>query len=63
MAKTSPAQFVRQVRQEINRIVWPSKRETGLSTVMVLVMVMLMSIFFLIIDQILAWGVQFLIGL
>lgn len=63
MAKTSPAQFVRQVRQEINRIVWPSKRETGLSTVMVLVMVMLMSIFFLIIDQILAWGVQLLIGL
>ena len=63
MAKTSPAQFVRQVRQEINRIVWPSKRETGLSTVMVLVMVTLMSIFFLIIDQILAWGVQLLIGL
>ncbi len=62
MAKTTPAQFVRQVRQEASKVTWPSRRETGISTVMVFVMVTIMAIFFLLIDWILSTGVSFILG-
>jgi len=51
MARTSPGQFVRQVRQEVSKVVWPSRRETFVSTMMVFVMVVLASIFFLLVDM------------
>ena len=41
MAKTNPAQFVRQVRQEINRITWATKRETMIASLTVFVMVLI----------------------
>ncbi len=63
MAKTSPAQFMREVRQEASKVTWPSQRETGISTAMVFVMAILAAIFFLVVDQILAWGVQMIFGL
>ena len=62
MAKTSPAQFVRQVRQEAGKVTWPTRRETGISTVMVFVMVTVMALFFLLIDWILSSGVSFILG-
>ncbi len=62
MAKTSPAQFVRQVRQEAGKVTWPTRRETGISTVMVFVMVTIMALFFLLIDWILSTGVSFILG-
>jgi len=62
MAKTTPAQFVRQIRQEAGKVTWPSRRETGISTVMVFVMVTIMAIFFLLIDWILSNAVQFILG-
>ncbi len=63
MAKVSPGQFVRQVRQEVSKVTWPSRRETGLSTAMVFVMVALASVFFLVVDQIFATLVRFIFGL
>lgn len=61
--KFNPFTFLQQVRAEAAKIVWPSRRETGISTVMVLVFAGLAAIFFLIVDQLLAHGVGFLLGL
>jgi preprotein translocase subunit SecE len=63
MAKTSPAQFARQVRQEVAKVTWPSRRETTISTAMVFVMVMIAAVFFMLIDQTFAWLVKLLFGL
>lgn len=63
MAKTNPGQFVRQVRQELSKVSWPSRKETGISTLMVFVMVFLAALFFFLVDQLLAWGVQLIFGL
>ncbi len=61
--KTSPAKFLQEVRQEASKVTWPSRKETGISTAMVFVFVILASIFFLIVDQILQAGVKFVFGL
>ncbi|MDA7579611.1 preprotein translocase subunit SecE [Alphaproteobacteria bacterium] len=63
MAKTNPAQFVRQVRQEINRITWASRRETMYASLSVFVMALLASLFFFLVDLLLSNVVQFLLGL
>jgi preprotein translocase subunit SecE len=63
MAKVSPAQFVRQVRQEINRISWASRRETGTATLTVFIMTAIAALFFLLVDWLLSNGVQFVLGL
>ena len=62
MAKTNPFEFMQQVRAETNKVTWPSRKETMITTVMVLIMVTLASIFFLIADQILSWGVKLILG-
>ena len=62
MAKTNPAQFVRQVRQEINRITWASRRETMLASLSVFVMALIASIFFLLVDLMLSNVVQYLLS-
>ena len=62
MAKTSPAQFIREVRQEANKVTWPTKKETGVTTVMVFVMVFIAAIFFLLTDQVIAWLVKLVLG-
>ncbi|MCK5574760.1 MAG: preprotein translocase subunit SecE [Sphingomonadales bacterium] len=63
MAKTSPGQFVRQVRQEVSKVSWPSQREATVTSIMVFIMVLVMSLFFLAADKILSSGVQFVLGL
>jgi preprotein translocase subunit SecE len=63
MAKTSPAQFVRQVRNEITRISWAGRREVLLATITVFVMATIAALFFLLVDMILSNGVQFILGL
>ncbi len=60
--KTNPFQFLQQVRAEAAKIVWPSRRETGISTVMVLIMAFSASIFFLLADQVISRVVAFLLG-
>ena len=63
MAKTTPAQFVQQVRLEASKVTWPTRKETMLSTVMVLLMVAFAAIFFFLVDQILSLGVRQILGL
>lgn len=63
MARTNPAQFMRQVRQEISKVTWPSRRETVTSTAMVFVMVFLAALFFFLIDQVLSLAVRQILGL
>jgi len=62
MAKTNPAQFVRQVRQEINRITWASRRETMYASLSVFVMALIASLFFFLVDLLLSNIVQFFLG-
>ena len=63
MSKINPAQFVRQVRQEVAKVSWPSRKETGVGTLMVFIMVFLAAIFFFVVDLGLSWGVQLILGL
>jgi len=58
MAKTNPLEFLQEVRQEARKITWPSRKETMITTVMVLIMVVLASVFFLVVDAMLKWGVE-----
>ncbi|MCK0199062.1 preprotein translocase subunit SecE [Ancylobacter sp. 6x-1] len=57
MAKTNPVEFFQQVRTEARKVTWPTRRETLITTAMVFVMVIVASIFFLVADQILSFGV------
>ena len=50
MSKVNPAQFIRQVRQEVAKVSWPSRKETGIGTIMVFMMVFLAAIFFFVVD-------------
>ena len=63
MSKVNPAQFVRQIRQEIAKVSWPSRKETGIGTLMVFIMVFVAAIFFFVVDLGLSWGVQLILGL
>lgn len=62
MAKTSPGQFIREVRQETSKVTWPTRKETIVSTIMVFVMVFLAAVFFFFVDQILAFGIGEILG-
>ncbi len=64
MARASafnPFQYIREVRQEMAKVTWPSRNETVITTVMVLIMVVLTAIFFFLVDAILNWGVNLII--
>jgi len=50
MAKTSPGEFVRQVRQEASKVTWPSRKETLQATTMVFIMVVVAALFFFVVD-------------
>ncbi len=63
MTKTTPARFFREVKQEVGKITWPSRKETTFSSIMVLVMVVIAAIFFFIVDMTLSSGVQLLLGI
>jgi preprotein translocase subunit SecE len=60
--KTSPIEFFRQVRQEANKVTWPSRKETLVTGAMVFVMVMIFGAFFLLVDQVLSTAVRLLLG-
>jgi len=63
MAKTSPAQFVREVRQEISKVTWPTRKELTVTTISVLVMSALAALFFFLVDQLIAWVIRIILGL
>ena len=62
MASLNIGQFVREVRQEVSKVTWPSRKETTISTVMVLIMAFLAAFFFFLVDQLLSLGVQTILG-
>ena len=61
MAKTNPAQFVRQLRQDINRITWATKREIMIASMSVFIMALIASLFFFLVDLLLSNIVQALL--
>ncbi|MCG8562764.1 MAG: preprotein translocase subunit SecE [Hyphomicrobiales bacterium] len=63
MAKTNPFEFLQQVRTETSKVTWPTRKETMITTVMVLLMVVASALFFLAADQILSWVVGLVLGL
>lgn len=63
MAKASPLEFVRQVRQEISKVTWPTRKETVITSILVFLMVFICAVFFLVVDRVLAWGVSFILGM
>jgi preprotein translocase subunit SecE len=63
MAKVTPGEFVRQVRAETAKVVWPSRREVVQTTILVLIMTTILAVFFLGVDQILGRSVKFLLTL
>jgi preprotein translocase subunit SecE len=54
MAKTNPFEFMQQVRQEAEKVTWPTRKETLITTVMVMIMVALAAVFFLGVDAVLS---------
>jgi preprotein translocase subunit SecE len=63
MAKTNAAEFLQQVRQEMSRVTWPTRKETLVTTGMVFVMVFIAAAFFFVVDQVLSYGVRLVYGL
>ncbi len=63
MAKVTPGEFVRQVRAETAKVVWPSRKEVVQTTILVLIMTTILAVFFLGVDQVLGRSVKFLLTL
>jgi preprotein translocase subunit SecE len=63
VAKTSPGEFLRQVKDEGRKVVWPTRKETITTAIMVMIMTLLLALFFLGVDAVLSATVKFLIGL
>ncbi|WP_299930689.1 preprotein translocase subunit SecE [uncultured Pelagimonas sp.] len=63
MATTNPLQFIQQVRAEVSKIVWPTRREVMLTTIMVFIMATLTAIFFALVDLALKGGLKALLGM
>ncbi|HTE77323.1 MAG TPA: preprotein translocase subunit SecE [Xanthobacteraceae bacterium] len=62
MAKVSPFKFLQEVRAEVQKVTWPTRKETTVTTIMVFVMVLLASLFFLLADQLMRVAVSFILG-
>ena len=63
MAKISPFKFLQEVREETEKVTWPSRRETAITTAMVFVMVAITSVFFLVVDQIARTIITLILGI
>ena len=62
MAKYNPIEFIQEVRQETAKVTWPTWKEVWITTLMVLIMVAVASVFFLLTDQTLGWLVRLVLG-
>jgi preprotein translocase subunit SecE len=63
LAKLDPAQFVREVRQEASRVTWPSRKETLITTGLVLGLSTLAAVFFLVVDQLIQLAMRLVFGI
>jgi preprotein translocase subunit SecE len=63
MAKTNPFEFLQEVRTEVSKVTWPTRKETVVTTLMVIAMSILAALFFLAADWVLSTGVSFILGI
>ena len=63
MATSNPLHFIQQVRTEVAKVVWPTKREVMLTTVMVFILAALTAVFFAIVDILIRGGLQQILGM
>lgn len=63
MKNINPSKFFREVKREGQKIVWPTRKETLITTAMVFVMVLIFSLFFLLVDNIISWLIRLILGL
>lgn len=63
MARPNPIQFLQQVRQETAKVTWPGRNEVLISTIMVIVLVVAASMFFLLADQLISWAVGLMLSI
>lgn len=63
MAKFSPFKFLQEVRSETDKVTWPTRRETAITTIMVFVMVTITAILFLVADQVIRIAITFILGI
>ena len=61
--KTNPAQFVRQVQQEMSKVTWPERKDIMVSSGVVILLVILFSLFFFFTDQVLSFSIKKIISL
>ena len=61
--RVGPLEFLAQVRDEGRKVTWPTRKETTVTTIMVFIMVVIASLFFTIVDQILRWAVGLILGI
>ena len=63
MAVMNPVKFLQQVRQEVSKVTWPGRNEVLISTIMVIVLVIAASLFFLAADQVISWLVELMLSI
>ena len=63
MANFRPVKYVQEVKNEMDKVTWPSRRETTVTSIMVLIFVFIAAIFFLLSDQLLSWVVGLILGI
>jgi preprotein translocase subunit SecE len=63
MALMNPAKFIREVRSEVSKVTWPTRKETLVSTAMVLILAFIAALFFLAVDGIFAIAISWILGL
>ena len=63
MAKVNPVKFFQEVRTETNKVTWPTRRETAITTLMVFIMSSVAAVFFLLADQVIRFFVTLVLGI
>lgn len=63
MAKVHPVLFFRQVRQEVGKVVWPTRKETMMSALMVVLFTVCATLFLFVVDQVFAYVMKLILGL
>jgi preprotein translocase subunit SecE len=63
MAKVSPLLFIQQVRNEVSKVTWPSRNETTLTSIIVVIFAIIASIFFFLSDQVMSFFIKLILGL
>ena len=59
---TNPAKFIREVRTEMGKVVWPTRKETTMSTITVVVLIFFAALFFMVVDSVIAGLVETILG-